>query len=844
MQLLKNIFGPLWLVFVFGWYIKFHDYYEHSLDFWKWMLIVIGVWGLVLGIIAWIIRKKKTLTLNPIKAIALSFLLIWITGVTIYTTINVSVFGPPYQIIFMDDQNMALVEEGQELLEGVSATIVRGSIMMQWDETQKIFPEEIQELFVEKSILNFGIGLGKTLLITLGWWVFLTFLFYNLGAWVVREKKWSAMSFFKSIGVGMGITMGCLFLLGVAGIMTKSAVQGLIIVLLIIGFTNAKSLIKGLWESNVHLGFSKKNVWVIPVLIVLGILISLNIIDGNLAIPIGFDSLVLYHNTPNLLLQYGHLISGVPAYNFELLISLALILFKSVTLGLQTSQFGNLLALALLFKTLKLRFSWEESLALLTLFVSLPMTNFLMHIDLKIDLLLLFFTLLALHSVMETWHARENIKEEKKHIVWIGLWLGLAFGIKYTTVNAILTLFVFWAFGLWGWIGVGAVGLLGFSGLGFMEYLLPLKSLSEGIRQGIWMGMGVIGVGMSGWIFFKKQFKFIQVKKFFIVIGMVGLLMAPWFIFNGIQAKSWSPKKWLNGSTEKVTISKTEFGVDQNQCVKASNYDELVLYTGSGRENSLKMTANILWESTINSKLKNNRITDMGFLFLGFALFVMLAWPEIKKDDPSLRMIGGVTLFYGFLWLVTSNGIIWYGMPLFLGILLIYGKAWKTEKWTYGVLGFWLVMALFLRYSDTINQNTGFLYAGGVTDKSIFMEQTVPGTEAIKAIINTEDAKKKNVYLAGRFINYSIEENDHRLYMDQLLDAFMCFFMNDDPQITLDRLREKNFGYMIVMQDGLGIEADQNGPLHQQFQKFQNFADHYLVREVYRSGISLYSIPE
>lgn len=842
MSLLKNILGGLWLAYVIGWYLPSHEYYGTGLFFWKSFLGLLVIWGLVIGGILFLSRAKKHLRITPLKGILFALLMTWLTGTFIYSAINPAVFNSPFQMVFQEGGNIALVEEGAELSPGVVPGITRGSTVLDWSHGKDALPETLQELFLTKSIPAFSLSLAFTLIKVMSFWVVLTCLFFTVGATASRQKEWNALRFFQSIGIGMGISMAGLFMLGVLGIMTQLSVKVWIVLLAMFGIRRLKFLLVSLKKSHAMVEISKKNWWVVPVFAMVGLFLSLNIVDAIAPFPVGFDSLTRYHNTPNLLLHYGQLISGIPIYNFELIISLGQFVVGGALWGMQISQWANLMALALLFVLISKYRGGEVALGILALFISLPMVNFLMSIDLKIDLPLLFFSLLAIEATIEWAKQKAHPKQAKKSLLYLGLWLGIAFGIKFTTVNLVIAIFAFMATVLWGAIGLVSVVAAGLVALGGMNYLLPITSLENSIQQMILVGLVLVACVAFGTLIKQGKANKQLLSSFVIPSGVIIVLLAPWFIFNGLQAHSLHPKDLLTGKSETVQLSAEEFGVDEDACVDAFEYDEFELYTGD-KDRSLKTTLGILWESSINSNLKNNRITDIGFWFLGFAVFALFAWPELRKEDPKLRKVAGFTLLYGALWLVTSNGIIWYGMPLLLGLLLIYEKAWRTEKWTYVVLAIWLVMSLSFRYSDTVNQSGKLLFAGGLMDDALYVSQTIPGADDVAAVVNTEEALGKNIYMAGRFLDYHILENDRRIVRDQLLNKFMCVFMDDDPQVTLDRLHEKNFGYILITNDSMSVEADPNGPLHQQFEDFKQFADKYFTRVVYRPTMALYQIP-
>ncbi|MDP2625264.1 MAG: hypothetical protein Q8P27_03700 [Candidatus Peregrinibacteria bacterium] len=848
MRAFKNVFGLLWLLIVGAWYLNSHSYYGEDLIFWKGALALVSVWFLVLGGVwgAQKLRQKKTLTIHPISGIVTTIILIWLTGMTMYLLMNPGVLGEPQQIWFADSTQIAIAEEGAHLVPQPEGVIQRGGIILDWSTISPFIPQEINQWFINKSVGEFAVPLAKNLLTAVGLWMFFIVLFHNVGAMISRRKEFNVMGFFQSIGLGMGVTMLVLFVLGVLGQLNSNFVWGAVGALLVLGLPKLPWFLQGIWGAHTTIDLTKLKWWIIPVATILGITLSFNILESLKPFPIGFDSLTLYQNTPNLLYQYGELISGIASYNYELLISLGQFLFESSLVGLNITILGALLAFALLFETFRSRVGWQESLLLLTVLVSMPMVSFIMHIDYKIDLALLFFSLLAIHAVVDWWKVRDKKKEGQRHLLWAGLWLGIGFGSKLTTAMLIATTFAFFAYVAWGGLAVVAIAVLALGAFGLLGYDLTFISFPESVRIILNAGLMVIGLGLGGYSVMKKGLNWEKMKPFVLVGLVVTLAYSPWLLRNGIQTGELNSRSLLYGENQFLLLDDELLGVDVSSCSSAYVYDEVTHYTGGYEGNSLLYPLVIIWESTVNTELTNNRITDIGFLLLGFAVFALFSLKEKRKEeteDPYEKIIIWLTLLYGFFWLWTSRGIIWYGMPMFIGLLLIYAKAWRREQWPAIVIGIWFVMSLFLRVGDVYQRGEALLYAGEVTDQSIYMEQILPGSEEIAEILNNQD---HNVYMVANFMTYFIEKNNQRVYNDgyRLLNDFMCYFWDDDPEVTLDRLRTADFKYIVYSNASLSVEEDVNGPLHKQFEAFEIFAANFLQEEVYRSDLVLYSVPD
>lgn len=830
-KFLRNVLGPLWLLIVVSYYFKYHGYYYESLKELKGTLIITIVWLLLLGTIIGIIflQKKRSLNLTPINLIIGVFVFTLVTGSALYTHINPAILKEPYQII-MDGDQIMVAEEGAELNQDFGAVIGRGDPVWYWDYAQEIFPEELRSLFETKSVAAFTGNLAVNLLKMFGWWLFLVFIFYNLGATMLRQKKLEVISFFEAIGVGMAVITGGLFLLGAFGFLSRPFVWGLVIFAGLIGVKKT-SLFWEFMKSKKQIFFEKKNWWIPLLILTVGAPLVMNFIEILIPYPSGFDSIARYQNTSNLLTQYGALIPNSPPHNMELLFSLGRFLFGSSMLGASFSVFGALLAFGLLFALLNKKFKWEESLLLTALFISLPMNQFMLHIDLKTDLPLLFFSLLAIYSVI------------KSRYVLTGIWLGLCLGIKATSTLLILTVFSYFSFVFWGvWAAIGAA-FFSLSMLGFQGIIFFLKNFSHGIETliySVFLILGIAGFGLA----FKKKFPTKNQLKSLILTGLfLVLTFSPWLVKNGLESGSLSISFLLNGPTPVIT--ETVKSIEPlNECVFAEFGNEINQYSGFFKGNPLFTPLVLLWESSINSGLPNNSITDIGFLFLGLLILAIFAFKEAQKKDHDLKKITLFTLFYILLWAISSQGIIWYGMTLFVGLLFIYGQVFRVEKWSYVILAVWFLITFSLHCFEIQMNSRYLLSAGGLLSEVNYTEALNPGANEMMSILNSQNNLSKNVYLVGGFVNYFIEQNDQRIYRDYLLDDFMCRFYDENPQIVLDRLREANFGFIIFSDKGINFDLDSENILKDRFFKFENFIDNNLIREVYRSEISLYSIPD
>jgi|GEM_PF-1007299 hypothetical protein len=844
MNFLKNLLGGIWLLFIANRYFELHSYYTSNLDLgWTFIGLLIGVLGVfaLFGGLQ-LLRTKKSFSLTPFKGVGIFIGSVVMVGTLLMAALQPAVFNQPYQLVFYGDGQIAMIEEGAELTEGVEPAFTRGTVLLNHKEGLSIFPSTIQELFITQPLWETGKNLVLSTGMMMGLWAALILLFYGLGSLILKDEKGERL--YESLGVGMGVVMGVMFLLGAAGVLTSTVVRVVIGGLFLLAFLRSKQLVQLFFNRKTTLNLEEIKT-ALPLGLVILILSVLNFINTIRPVPLGNDSLNVYHNTTHLLVEYGGLVKGLAAYNAELILSLGQFLFGSTQAALQITFLGGLMAFGLLYDTFKKYMKWSHALLLLAVFMSLPMVNFFMHLDLKIDLILLFFNILAIRSVIE-WNFNKGTKKGWNALVLGGVFLGLSFGIKYTALLLIATILAYVAKAMMGSGGAWTILFLAIAALGIGNRMPPLEVYGETVKS--YVVMGSLGLGfLAMMITLVKQKIFTKngwskMKPILVLAGMIVLTFSPWMIKNGLEIKSLD-SFLLSGDRQEIAFK--DFAEEGAVCTIANEFDyDLGTYLGSTP--GVMQFVDPLWLTTINPVRFNDRITDISFLFLGFAAFVALGWREAKKGAKNKKYLSSISLFtmmYLALWLISANGVIWYGIPLFLGLLIIYGELWQTEKWTYGVLALWLVGSVFFRFTDTYINHTTLLHAAGLIDDSFYTQQQFEGYESMALLVNSEENINKNVYVTGGSLKYFLEQDDHRYYKDRTLDDFNCAFGFSGDE-TMDRLIEENFGFILYSEEGLFAEEDLEGPLHQQFEQFKNFAEMYLVEEIKTSEVTLYSIPE
>ncbi|MDF1695715.1 MAG: hypothetical protein P1U56_07795 [Saprospiraceae bacterium] len=289
--------------------------------------------------------------------------------------------------------------------------------------------------------------------------------------------------------------------------------------------------------------------------------------------PIGADSLRLYVNLPSLLAEYGSLVGGYQPYNWSLFMSMGLTIFGRVDVVLGLSFLGGFLALIALFRLSRKWLDVNYSALVLLIFYSLPMVSFLSYMDMKIDMGLMFISvviLLLFYNWAKPKKREKDIKisgfglskaraffkqrtpvllKQNGLLIVMGLLAGFAFGIKLSSLFIFLSL-------------IGAIWFFKGGKISFMAsfflilgavFLLQLDAQPE-LRQfhenvaTIQWSLLFTGIALLVYLFLKQKQKLIDLITSSLIIGSFFILpILPWMTKNLVETGNVSVTSLLNG---------------------------------------------------------------------------------------------------------------------------------------------------------------------------------------------------------------------------------------------------------------------------------------------------------
>ena len=227
-------------------------------------------------------------------------------------------------------------------------------------------------------------------------------------------------------------------------------------------------------------------------------------------------------------------------------------------------------------------------------------------------------------------------------------------------------------------------------------------------------------------------------------------------------------------------------------------------------------------------------------LLLIFVGIISLIWKQFDFSSTIKKNIAYFSVLYGFLWLLLSAGVPWYGMLLTaLGVIILgvyYLKdQTRNQLFTKIFLAFsivWLVFSYSNRLADYDLSSGGnylgaintasLIYSTGKYDERQVMDLLYNNYSIALAEINRDP--NAIVYRVGTFFHYFIERNNERVIQDNQLGYFgtLSNLYPDKVELT-QRLKAANCRFIILDLHTASIDATADKSLTKKYQKFLEF---------------------
>ena len=331
------------------------------------------------------------------------------------------------------------------------------------------------------------------------------------------KKIMSKSHYTIDLSIGIILVTFLLFILGSMHFLNFWTCALLIFLPIGVNYKVASEGFKNIWSYNPD--FSK---FQLAILFTCGIFCVLQFVFILGPYPLGFDSRNYYLNIPKLIAENNGLVRGFQPYNWELFMSVGLVLFKKMQVSMLLSQIGGVLASASAYALARSYIKLNKTHALLIslLILITPAISRHMYIELKVDLALLYFQLVTIHIFLS--HLLYKNKTRNSHIVFsvvLGVFLGYGLGLKLLHFFLIFGLFVALSLDKRKVLALGFIILIGL-GLVFLLRLDEQTGLRSYHKNVDLLSYVLIALGLfCGGILLYKDFQ--KGKKLFTQLGII-----------------------------------------------------------------------------------------------------------------------------------------------------------------------------------------------------------------------------------------------------------------------------------------------------------------------------------
>ncbi len=608
--------------------------------------------------------------------------------------------------------------------------------------------------------------------------------------------------------------------------------------------------------------------------------LALNFLTVVRPFPIGWDDLGSYLNRPRLLVSYQQFIFSMSPFDWTYLTSLGFLLFgyDSVfgpTAAMMVNWAAGLLAVLVLLASGDALLGRRKGLLSALLYYSLPLVGHFSFADMKIDNAVFLMGGLGMLVLFLTLFPRAGIEDEAEPPVldtgaegrgaWkgyalAGVFCGFAFAIKTTAIMVLMPLAGVLLGASLHWSAFGGVAFLSF--LAFTRFggfnLSKILSRVEGTTLPADTGAlalmvvcvlaGAAFIGYAAWRS-RKAIRPVAISSAVFAAGFF-VAVAPWILHNNIRSGNVVPQFLLGAPNNfSPTIAlKGEQVADHGQPIKrlppelqvdpahaACNatgvVEELDRYWGFSGGWGHYIT--LPWRTVMNTDSWGYYVTTMPALLL-FPLVLLLPFFWLPKGK-WLRWMTVATGFMILEWILLANGVPWYGLGMFFGLVLVL-EAFTVRapdalsRWVAAVLISCSLLTNFAARFWQFEQQRNILdYPLGKISATSLEASTIPHYNAIRQEVGAraeEFPDRPYLYRVGTFIPYFIPRNLETIGLnDHQLDMFNCINQERNHALTTKRLKALGFNAVIFDTNTATIEQDEKGTLHQKVNAFEAYVN-------------------
>ncbi len=594
------------------------------------------------------------------------------------------------------------------------------------------------------DLIFFEVNIIQKISVLFLFYICLILFIYALGRKILElsnfnfDKKGELFIF--SIGIGFAVIMLGTFALAILGKLYAKIIWTILFLITILLWSTIKKIIEE--TKNTKLSLSFKNYYASLKSLFFLILFFFLITSFIFVIKPTTqdnDSLNVYFNAPWLYVHY-HKYIPITNYmhasmgqNMEMIYTLIMTIFSSAFIVHLPLFFWELTLLGFYFLLKQIFGERHALLGLLTIYF-LPV-NFLFIHSTKVDLPLMFYSVLMLYSLF-IWHK----KRCDKFLYLMGIFSGIALGIKYNAAFLIVPLFIF------------ASVLFLYTTKNFQQYL----------------------------------------KVYIVAIFLVILLFSPWAIKNKIYFNNiFHPYTFLNQGEVQANyfVAPSDFKNYEEKRYGEVAYLKHFFYSQRSIKNFLKM----IWYQSIGKNTVNSLSSNFGFACLLIIPFYFLI------NNRKINILITIPILYFILWYFIAHGERWYA---YFGYLMFYSLMPSLFLYSKKFLYFYLPIMITLTIYFAPLWPLNLQYLISQETKQSFIEKKVPYYKVAKYInkLNLLDSKKKIIIL-GDFKSAYINNNDKIIVdIDPYLIKFGYNINKNGEDYYYNLLKKNSIKYIIYSQ--------------------------------------------
>lgn len=673
-----------------------------------------------------------------------------------------------------------------------------------------------------------------------------------------------------SAGLGACLLVAILWVVAMLGLYTSAAGWVLLVAIPAVGFVHSRYWAVSAWRERWSVDLAPWSLTLVVAWLLVSYL-AFNFVSVVRPFPIGWDDLGRYLNQPRLLVSYGHFIPTLATFSWEYLTSLGFLLFGydsvfGATLSMLINWSAGVLAVLTVWLFGRAYLGSGKGLLSALVFYTLPMVGHFSFADMKVDNAIFAIGTLAAFAVFLAVVPPDGVDEDDPEhassvlplLALAGVFAGFAFGMKPTSTIVIMaagaailgarlgwTAFLgtcFLAFALFTKQGTLRVAEVSGKVFGDTQFLSPTV---------VFAAFAIVGLAFIGW---SLRPKLSALRELGMKIGVFALAfavtVAPWLVSNNVSYGYFPPRIELSHANNLAPVLliaggqsprdgalvkslPEELRVDPSNpaCVATSKEEELDRYWGN--HEGIGHYLGLPWRAVMNLDAAGYYVTlAPALLLVPLLLLLPFFW---TRGGRWMRFLFGATVFMVVQWMFLANGVIWYGVNMFLGLVVLVEAlvVLSPTPATRRIAGTLVAISLLTAYSHRMWQfgimQSIYEYPMGKVSAATMEERTIPHYDDVRdEILRRREAMpdRPYVYRMGTFIPYFIPKNFETFPIaDNQLDMFNCLFQERDPAKTLARLQALGFNSMIFDTNTHTIETDENGSLHRKVQAFMDFAN-------------------